>query len=469
MKKFINDFFPWIVTTIFFLYKIQDLSLPYFWDEAWSYFPALEAMQKAGPSLLPGAIDSQLYRGHPLLFYFLGSTWMNLFPTNIAWAKLLPLLISLMLLLKTYDFAKTNFDIKTARTALALLSVQSIFIAQASFLLPEILLSLLSILAINSFINQHKWQTVLWVTLALYTKESAVVLALSLLAWQLLNEYLNKNKKISLQTFLNTAHLLIPFGFISIFFLFQKLWLGWVFFPEHIKYISINDFFNKAEMYLGYLLIFKGRNLLTFAAIVSFIMLMIRNSSEIQLHKNKLLGIGFFMLSYLAFSSLNFYSPRYLLSILPLVMIVFSFFIVEAFSKHKLLFVSLLLIVVGNIGFNSFFRFEPNDHTLGYREMIAVHEEACQWVENNISTESKIATHFLMKANLENPNIGYLKNNKAFSNISLKADSTTKFIILSNIEQEQHYQDFLSKNKHSLTKHFERGSCYSDIYTINQD
>jgi hypothetical protein len=245
--------------------------------------------------------------------------------------------------------------------------------------------------------------------------------------------------------------------------------MGWVFFPEHIKYISINNFFNKAEMYLGYLLIFKGRNLLTFAAIVSFIMLMIRNSSEIQLHKNKLLGIGFFMLSYLAFSSLNFYSPRYLLSILPLVMIVFSFFIVEAFSKHKLLFVSLLLIVVGNIGFNSFFRFEPNDHTLGYREMIAVHEEACQWVENNISTESKIATHFLMKANLENPNIGYLKNNKAFSNISLKADSTTKFIILSNIEQEQHYQDFLSKNKHSLTKHFERGSCYSDIYTINQD
>jgi hypothetical protein len=36
-----KKYFPFLLGITFILIKVQDLSLPYFWDEAWSYLPAL--------------------------------------------------------------------------------------------------------------------------------------------------------------------------------------------------------------------------------------------------------------------------------------------------------------------------------------------------------------------------------------------------------------------------------------------
>ena len=41
------------------------------WDEIWVYAPALTEMAEIGPTLLPGVLDAELSRGHPLLFHFL--------------------------------------------------------------------------------------------------------------------------------------------------------------------------------------------------------------------------------------------------------------------------------------------------------------------------------------------------------------------------------------------------------------
>jgi hypothetical protein len=57
----------------------------FFWDEAWGYAPALKSMAQAGPSLLPGSISTDLSRGHPLLFHFLGGVWIKIFgETNLS-------------------------------------------------------------------------------------------------------------------------------------------------------------------------------------------------------------------------------------------------------------------------------------------------------------------------------------------------------------------------------------------------
>ncbi len=459
-------FLPWLVILIFGLYKIQDLSLPYFWDEAWSYFPALEAMQKSGPSLLPGAIHPDLYRGHPLLFYFLSSAWMNIAPDNSIWAKVLPLLISLFLLFFTYQFARKHFNVQTAQLATVLLSIQSVFIAQASFLLPEILLSLFTILALNAFLTQHKWQTVLWVTCALYTKESALVLGLSLMAWQFTLDFYTANKRILLKNIISSFYLTVPFAFIGVFFILQKIWIGWVFFPEHLGYISLSAFANKAEMYLGYLLIFRGRNLLTAATLIAIILILIKNPIALKTAKNPLIGLSFFVLSYLAFSSLNFYSPRYLLSVFPLLLIMISYLLISAFAKFKWAFYLLLLLLIGNNAYYSFFRFEPNDHTLGYRDMIAVHQEIIATAETEFPTHAKIATHFLMKANLQMPSIGYLKTKNAYTQVSLVPDTNTQFVLISNIEPDPKLQLFLDQHLTQLIKKAEQNGCWSALYKI---
>jgi hypothetical protein len=464
--NFFQKYFPFLLLTAFIIYKVQDLSLPYFWDEAWSYLPALKAMQESGPSLLPGAIDTQLYRGHPLLFYFLASTWMNYFASSVIWAKLFPLIVSAVLIISIYSLAKEHFNANTANLTVWLLCLQSVFIAQASFLLPEMLLSLFTVQAIRAFLNNSKWKTIVWITLALYTKESALVLGLSLICWQLVNEFYTANKKINLQIFLRSAYLLLPFVFISLFFILQKIWVGWVFFPEHIGYISLSAFTDKAEGYLSYLFIFRGRNLLSFIAIGSLIFLLIKNNNQLIAASNKILGITFFIFSYLTFSSLNFYSPRYLLSVLPLILLVFSFLIQTTFSSKPLLHALVLAAISINLIYFSFFRLEPNDHTLGYRPMIKVHQEMCALLEKEINLETQIATHFLMKANLENPDIGYLKNEKPFTHVSTKVSENTQVVIISNIEHDEALMTFLQNHNKRLIKRMSNENCWVECYFI---
>lgn len=80
----------WVIPSIAFVaYKIPDLQLAYYWDEAWSYFPAVKAMAEAGPSLLPNTIEPVLYRGHPTFFYWLGGVSMNLIGGGIPLVKVL--------------------------------------------------------------------------------------------------------------------------------------------------------------------------------------------------------------------------------------------------------------------------------------------------------------------------------------------------------------------------------------------
>lgn len=466
LKKW-QYFIPWLVALLFGLYKIQDLSLPYFWDEAWSYFPALEAMQQTGPSLLPNAIDPQLYRGHPLLFYFLQSTWMNILPNNIVWAKTFPLIISILLIVCTYKFSEKQFNKKVGLLSITLLCIQPVFLAQSSLLLPEVLLSLFTILSLNAFLNKQKFHTILWVTCALYTKESALVLGLSLIIWQLVLVLLTKENTSRKQGILKSIYLLIPFGLITIFFVLQKLWIGWFFFPEHLGYINLSESIEKANNYLGYLLIFQGRNLLTFAGIVGLFLLIYKKNKQLKSKQYELLGLSFFILSYLAFSSLNFYSPRYLLSIIPITIVIFSFLIVKAFSNKKWIFIPLVLVLILNNGYQSFFRFEPNDHTLGYRDMIKVHQKITSTLEKEVKTESEIATHFLMKFYLEKPSLGYLSKKSPFTNVNSKVGNQTQFVIISNIETSSVLQDFLATSSKQLISRAEQGNCWSELYQIN--
>ena len=88
------------------LFKLPHLYLPYYADEAWSYAPAIKIMAQNGPSLLPGAISADYTRGHPLLFYFLSSSWIRLFGDSNFSLHSFALLISVLLVLAVYFSGK---------------------------------------------------------------------------------------------------------------------------------------------------------------------------------------------------------------------------------------------------------------------------------------------------------------------------------------------------------------------------
>ena len=200
MRKALNNIVTYknlilfVILLGFIVSKIQDLFLPYFWDEAWSYIPAIKEMVNKGPSLVPNSISPDLYRGHPLLFYFLSSVWLKLFGHEIWITKLFPLLISLALIVSIFVFARRNFDYPTAILATLILTIQSVFIAQSTFLLPEVLLTLFTVLSLLSYQQKNRFLTILWLTLALYTKERAIVIWMTISFFELIKVVKIKDK-----------------------------------------------------------------------------------------------------------------------------------------------------------------------------------------------------------------------------------------------------------------------------------
>jgi 4-amino-4-deoxy-L-arabinose transferase-like glycosyltransferase len=123
---------------VFVALKIPYLQLPFYWDESWSYAPALHLMAERDlPSLLPGAIPPENYRGHPLFFYFLGGCWLKVFGLSKLSFHVFALCISLAAFGALYLLGRRFFSPTVGFLAVVTCMVQSIFFVQAAMVLPE--------------------------------------------------------------------------------------------------------------------------------------------------------------------------------------------------------------------------------------------------------------------------------------------------------------------------------------------
>jgi 4-amino-4-deoxy-L-arabinose transferase-like glycosyltransferase len=465
--KLIKQLLPSLLILVFVMFKISDLCLPYFSDEAWSYSPAIAEMAKKGPSLIPNAIDPEFYRGHPMLFYCIGASWIHLFGSEIWVLKLLALLISIVFLNRIFNFTKTFFDFTTATLTLVFLVIQSVFFAQSSFVLPEIILALFTTLSLNAYLQKKRWQTVIFLTLALFIKESAIIIYLTIGLFELAATIKNKDLNVA-QKIQSMLYLLIPGLCITTFFISQKLIVGWYFFPEHIAFLSFDSFFNRLNGYFTYLFIFMGRNLLTFTGFFALIFLIIKKDRDLLEKKKALWLLSGFILFYLLFSSVNFFSPRYLLSILPFTILIGVYAIKRALSNYhvsvaigvfSLLFINNLYFTISNKG--------GDDHTLGYRDLIEVHEKMVHYCEAKKLYDKPIFTHFLMLTNLTNSSLGYLNGKSLFTNSSMVLISQAQFALISSVEfNPTQYEGLLENGK--IVKRFEKNKCWIELIEIHK-
>lgn len=461
--QIIKKLTPVIMIIGFIFFKIQDLFLPYFWDEAWSYMPAINAMVKKGISLLPNSIPPELYRGHPLFFYFIASVWIKLFGSEIWITKLFPLIITSGLLYTVYLFTKKTFDNQIALLSLFILMIQSVIFAQATFILPEILLAFFTFLIIKNFIEKKYINTMLLLLLALFTKESGIVIWFTVVFFEVIQIVKSPDRKYK-----NLFYLLVPLFTISIFFIVQKWMVGWFFFPNHLAFINPSAFLDRLNGYSSYLFIYMGRNILSIAGLGSLIYLLIRNNKELSEKKKILYIFSFFIISYILFSSMNFYSPRYLLSILPFVVIMWVFFIKSVLKKYhaSITLVVFAIIIINNLYFTVHKR-GGNDHSLGYRDLIQVQQKMISYCEDEMLFDENIYTQFLMNHYMTNKSSGYLKGTRTFDNIKGTVAPDTRYAIFSTDELDKvKYEEIKANNK--LLKRFEQNRCWSEIYQLNK-
>ena len=227
MKLWLIKYWQLLVLLIllipFIIFQITILNRPFYWDEAWSYASAVEAMFQKGPSLLPGAIDAYLYRGHPTFFYFITTVWMKIFGPTLVSIHSFFLIVSILLVFAVYKLGQFIGGKTVALLASVSLLLTPLFIAQAGFLLPEVMLALFSVLAVYFYLRKKIILEIICCSLILLTKETGLVIFGTIVLYDFIQR-IRKSENVSIffKELKPFAWHLLPIVPVTVFFLCKK-------------------------------------------------------------------------------------------------------------------------------------------------------------------------------------------------------------------------------------------------------
>jgi len=451
-----------IIGCVFFivLIKIPHLNLPYSWDEAWSYVPAVIKMAENGPSILPASIGIHDTKGHPLLFYFIISGWIKLFTTQIWWVRIMPLLISIILLVAIYFILIKQTSKPVANTSTILFTVQSLFLAQATLILPEVLLTLFLFVSIHYFLLNRWSLFALFSTLMVLTKETGLVFVMGFGLFYLVE---NRHK-------ISTKQFWIPILFLSIPVLIYVLHLiltykahGTFFFNDHLNYLTLEKgkLFRVLKSSTGILFTRYGRNTISAVAILSLFIIMIRKE---KINKSKILLLFITQIILLTiFTLVNFYTYRYMLPAFPLFITLSMILFHQALYRTKFLYFSLIVVIVLLPLYYSLTKNGKTDIDLGYATYLPVHKEMVEFCEKENWDDKIFAAEFNMVLALRDPFTGYHSKKQGFKLQNIPSIENADIIVLDSTGEWDKLPEN-QINKFKLIKRFENKNHWGEIY-----
>lgn len=508
---------------ILWILRFPALHWGFYWDVAWVYGPAIFEMIEKGPSLLPGSINPFLHTGHPLFFYFLESLWGRLFGSQVFSLQLFALLISSALFTFVLYLVKQLFKHSLLTLFMAILLFQPVFLAQSTFVLPEMLLALLSLASIWYFSKQNYWLYFLFAGLLVLTKESglAIVAGISAAAFfRAQSSSVLYRFKEGIQYFLA----ILPFvGFIFI----QKIQLGWYFFPRHFNWISfdVREILNKSYdtahfimidqqrlyVFIGLILLshllcyfFPGNNQRKKGAKVALIMLdtvllyaffapsfkwqaatlpLFLLRSFVLFHYNRhmfskkqsdfVLSLLFCSLSFFIFCILNFMSLRYLGTLLLLLLLMHVASIVQlVYAKKWPYLLSLFLLANQILAYRTSWQSDTFfDVELSYGRMIKVLSEMVEITNKQLDPDKDILlTHGQFKEALTRPKIGYQKKGThlAPEKVLINSREAADYMVISTCEHHSILDSLAALPSSNLIHEVRDGAAYSQLYKLHQ-
>jgi len=210
---------------LFFLFKMTHLEIPYYWDELWVYSKAALYMYDNEITLLPGVLPPELSRGHPLICAAFFAAAYRVLGPHVWVGHLAALAVSILLLVLTYQGGKKLANHTTGMIACLLLMLQSVFIAQSSMVLPEVLLALFSTAALFAYIGNRFKMFALYASLSIMTKETAIAIPVAVWSIEALRWFLGRRAEAVKA--LSAAF--VPIACWGAFLLLQNTAHGWFF------------------------------------------------------------------------------------------------------------------------------------------------------------------------------------------------------------------------------------------------
>ena len=515
-----NRWVLFLVLIVFILCKVPHLHYPYYWDESWPYAVAIRDMYLHGISLMPAAIDPELSRGHPLLFHLLAACWMHIFGNSHISMHSFALTISVLFMVAIYEAGLKLFNKRAAIMSMVLVATQVVFFVQSSYVLFEMLVAFLAFLSLYFYVRQKYFLTALFLSALFYTKESGLIMGFVLGMAACIGLF---DKKMELKKRMyQLISVAIPCVLIGIFFLIQKHIRGWYIFPFYNNLIEHNwDSFwynfrhngvkntfyaylkyyyfllllavsliaaikNKSFKYLAFFLpaiiiyyfvddMRAGRPMPSFPFFISFIlsiMLMLYLLKQLKIYRDTqqeqfIVLSCFFIFCFFCFSSMNFFTYRYLLpSLIPLFFftaVIFDKFIERTYPV--LYYPALLLMLV-----ISFFAFKTDEgygdadihdvDGMDVQQSVVDYMEKMNYYDKNIGSGS-----FLERQHLFDPATGFLHSDKTFKKLDWSIDRYTEIAIFDNLEPDNRYESYFNRDSsfHRVFRN-QKGKVWAEIY-----
>lgn len=397
-----------IFTVIFFLHAPL-LRLPFFWDEAGFYVPAAYDLAHFHAVIPRTTLDT----GHPPLSAAYLALWFTLSGWKPAVARIAMLLLATFALTNVFLLARRVANLGVAVAATIATAVYPVFFAQSSLTHADLTAAAFTLWGIRLGIERRLWSSQAAFTLAVLSKETAVITPIALAAWELFIAREGKRQ----ERLRRAAIRLFPMLPLA----------GWLLFHHH----ATGRFFGNAQFYqynvantlaplrflaafgirLWHLLGFMNMMVLTaatvaamwFPAVVDDGIERQRIAIPIQLQFALIMLVQLVTFSLLGGALL----PRYLLSAYPLVIIIGMSTLRRRVGHWEWPAALVVAAFVLALFFNPPFKLAPEDN-LTYKDFVELHVDASHFLEQH-EQDKTILTAWPATDELTKPYLGYVK------------------------------------------------------------
>jgi len=389
------------------------LRLPYYWDEAGYYIPAAFDFFRSG-SLIP---YSTLSNAHPPLPSIYLAVFWKLFGFSPFVTRTAVCVVAALALAAVWRIALTvSRSASVALATLVLTAIYPVFFAQSSLAQADIFAAAATLWSLAFFLDEHRlWPAVLCFSLAVLSKETAIVTPLALVAWLLYRALRTR----SWQPARAAALLSMPALPLILWYAWYWHRTGFLFGnPQYLRYnatstLSALRFLIALWHRVNQLTLHMDLFVPVLLALACLMLDPLSGSSNSprppfpREHRNAFLAI---ILANLAFLSVigGALLTRYMLPLYPLVIL----FCVTAFHRrvrrwHWLVAFSAIAFIAA-LFINPPYRFAPEDN-LAYSDFIYLQQNAIAQITARYPGET-VLTAWPASDELTKPELGYVSH-----------------------------------------------------------
>jgi Dolichyl-phosphate-mannose-protein mannosyltransferase len=411
--------FGLILISIFLLH-LPLLRLPYFWDEAGYYVPAARDFLLTG-SLIPHSTPSN---AHPPLVMIYLAFWWKVAAFSPLVTRTAMLVVAAFSLLGVFRLAQRVANVRVAAAATLCTAIYPVFFAQSTLAQVDLAAAGLSLWGLCSYVQGRRLSTVLWFSLAVLAKETAVLVPLALAAWEVGRAVFGKN--LNLLTTEDTegtekhrptaALFMLPVLPLAAWYAYHYSQTGMVFGnPEFFRY-NVQATWHPLRILLAGLTRlwqtfgYMGLWLLTLATLLAMRLPALQDdkgerpriSLDVQLAFLVVVVVYGAAMSVLGGAVL----ARYMLPVVPLVIIVFVSTLWRRVRYWRVVVALVLLAFTLGLFINPPYGFSLEDN-LAYRDYIVMHQGAAAFIETHYP-QAQVLTAWPANDELSRPEVGYV-------------------------------------------------------------